>query len=93
MKAPTRVIAIATSLAIVSISTVVDAASREEVLDVLQQVVSPTADDGTGLKVWANDGKNLPFEEGSPILRAQPHFVMPGQVGAKLLEGHAPHAQ
>ena len=67
MKAPTRVIAIATSLAIVSISTVVDAASREEVLDILQQVVSPAADDGTGLKVWANDGANLPLEEGSPI--------------------------
>lgn len=43
------------------------AASREEVLEVLEGVVAPAAGETPGLKVWANTGDNLPLEEGSPI--------------------------
>ena len=56
-------IALATSLAFGAFATVSGAAPRDEVLEILKQVVSPS----DSLKVWANDGDGLPLEEGTPI--------------------------
>jgi outer membrane protein OmpA-like peptidoglycan-associated protein len=39
------------------------ASPRDEILEVLEQVVTPKA----GLKVWVNDGRGLPLETGTPI--------------------------
>lgn len=58
-----RPIALATSIALVVLTTASGAAPRDEVLEVLEQVMSS----GGGLNVWANDGDGLPLEEGTPI--------------------------
>ncbi len=58
-----RPIALATSIALVALTTASGAAPRDEVLEVLEQVMSS----GDGLNVWANDGDGLPLEEGTPI--------------------------
>lgn len=42
-----------------------NAAPREEVLEVLEQVVAARPDDR--LRVWVNDGENLPLETGTTI--------------------------
>lgn len=56
-------VALATSIALVAWATASVAAPRDEVLEVLEQVMSS----GGGLNVWANDGDGLPLEEGTPI--------------------------
>lgn len=43
------------------------AAPRDEVLSILEEVVAPANGDDSQLRVWANEGDNLPLEEGTPI--------------------------
>ena len=53
-----------------SVAGTAGAASRDDVLEVLQSIVATADAPGSansGLKVWANEGDNLPLEEGSPI--------------------------
>lgn len=56
-------IVLATSIAMIAWATVSGAAPRDEVLEVLEQVMSQS----DGLNVWANDGNGLPLEAGTPI--------------------------
>jgi outer membrane protein OmpA-like peptidoglycan-associated protein len=70
-----RAIATATSILLVALvvtfgmtaSTTSVAAPRDEVLSVLEDVVSGGSSDSGQLKVWANEGDSLPLEEGTPI--------------------------
>jgi outer membrane protein OmpA-like peptidoglycan-associated protein len=49
------------------LSTTSGAAPRDEVLSVLEDVVVSEGGESVELKVWANEGDNLPLEEGTPI--------------------------
>lgn len=58
---------VAISIALGVFATASEAAPRDEILEVLEQVVSQSGEDHDSLKVWANDGKNMPLEEGMSI--------------------------
>jgi hypothetical protein len=70
--AKTRAISAVTSITLgafasLTIATTSGAAPRDEVLSVLEEVVSAAGVESGQLKVWANEGDNLPLEEGTPI--------------------------
>lgn len=60
-------LAMVISVICIGLSAISTAAPREDVLKVLEGVVTADGSTGTPLKVWANDGDNLPLEEGTPI--------------------------
>ncbi|MBW2389276.1 MAG: OmpA family protein [Deltaproteobacteria bacterium] len=66
-----HVVAAATSITLSAFvlmsSTTSSAAPRDEVLSILEEVVSPAGGPNGQLKVWANEGDDLPLEEGTPI--------------------------